>query len=213
MRIALVSTIYILIFHFAVVSAAAEDTDKVEEMKKTESRLFSHEPSVRMVQVMALTYAGLEPHAMRDMHGRVRRAAWLPEVSLSVRNGEDNRSRDVVSLELTDATGDTSLAETRTAEFQVEATAKFRFSELVFSPEEVDVARENRYSARLRLLLLTRVTDVYFARRRQILERHVAGSMNGPEKTMRGLKIEQLTAELDGLTGGAFNRHLTGVSP
>ena len=213
MRLVTRYRVSLIILVFCIIGYAEATPTKTNEKIDIDHVLFGHEPSIATVQVLALDYAGLNPGVINSMHRRIRRSAWLPEISLSVRKSEDNRSRDVVSLELVDATGDTSLAETRTSEVQVEATAKFRLSELVFSPEEVDVARENRYAARLRLVLLTRVANVYFSRRRFILELYAAGLPNGAEKTMRQFKIDQLTAELDGLTGGGFSRQLNGVSP
>ena len=212
MRWSSVLVVILCLNSFKELKAEESPPSRAVQLLPNWQAVFEYEPSIRMVQVMALSHSGLGRGVLANMQNRVRRAAWLPQLGFRVTTGRDIRSRDVVSLALEDSSGDTSVTETRTGEMQFEATMKFHLGGLVYDPEEVDLARENRYAAHSRLALLTRVTDVYFSRRRIQVELYTVQWPPGPERRLRILKVEQLTAELDGLTGGQFSRQLNGVS-
>ena len=80
-------------------------------------------------------------------------------------------------------------------------------AQTVFNFQETAVMRENRYSAKERQKLLQTVTQVYFERKRALIKaRNFKGSTE--QKELHMLKIQQIEAELDALTGGWFTRQI-----
>jgi hypothetical protein len=67
--------------------------------------------------------------------------------------------------------------------------------------------RENRYSAKERQKLLQTVTQVYFERKRAIIK---LAQLKGADRELALLKVDQMNAELDALTGGWFSQQLSG---
>src|SRR5262249_20567490 len=88
--------------------------------------------------------------------------------------------------------------------FDLETT--WSLDRLVFDPEEVRVSREAQRVASWREQLLTEVAQLYFARRRLQVDEALDPNARPEVALDRALAIDELTAILDGLTGGALSR-------
>lgn len=152
-------------------------------------RRFDHEPSVRALQRAAARYAEVQPERVRSWLRRVNAAAILPTFRARAGRGAINLS--VRGL-------DTYLDSSDAWRFDFEAT--WSLDRLVFDRSEIGISRESQRIAQRREQLLTHVAELYFQRRRLQLEAAEAG-----ETAERRLAIDELTAILDGLTGGAMS--------
>src|SRR5207248_4476502 len=93
------------------------------------------------------------------------------------------------------------LTSSDTWRFEIEAG--WQLDRLVFDRLEIGLSRESQRLALRREQIELEVAHLYFARRRLLLEAARAGG-SSPELA---LEIEELTALLDGLTGGALTAH------
>jgi hypothetical protein len=162
-------------------------------------RAFAGEPGVAELQRAAVRLAGLEPERSQSWTRRARVAAVLPVVraragrgvGVAVTRGLDGLDR------LTTADSDS---------WRFELEASWSLDRLIFNPEEARVGHEVQRVAARREQLLTEIARLYYARRRlQAAERLDPDAR--PEAALdRALAIEELTATLDGLTGGALTR-------
>jgi hypothetical protein len=95
-------------------------------------------------------------------------------------------------------------AYTTTEDWSVSVEASWSLDRLIFDRNEVLAGREGQRIASHREELLTRVAQLYFARRRlqvaALLQPDTSGAVD------RALEIEELTAVLDGLTDNALTR-------
>jgi hypothetical protein len=111
------------------------------------------------------------------------------------RFGETNTPQDISA---TQTVGD---------DLQLYAEARWKLNETIFNYQETAVMRENRYSAKERQKLLQTVTQVYFERKRAQIK---LGELKGADRELAQLKVEQMNAELDALTGGWFSQQVGG---
>jgi hypothetical protein len=165
------------------------------------------EPSVRKVQKVALQYAALNPEIFKSMRTRSRIQAALPQVTVRATKDSDNESRSLTRYGETELAQDISATKVVGDDLQLYAEARWKLSETVFNYQETAVMRENRYSAKERQKLLQTVTQTYFERKRTVikLKRTKSGTQS---HELLILKLMQIEAELDALTGGWFTQQI-----
>ena len=169
-------------------------------------RRFSHEPGVAKLQRAASRLASLEPERLRSW---MRRARGRRRCRCC---GRGSAGAEAASPSLTASTGFDrfSTVDSDTWRFEVEAT--WSLDRLVFDPEEVRVTRESQRVASRREQLLTEVAQLYYARRRLQIDQLLDPSARADVALDRALGIDELTAVLDGLTGGALTGGTGGSS-
>ncbi len=164
---------------------------------------FASEPSVRAVQVAAARYAEVHPELIASWRTRARLAALGPRLRAEYRYAGALDTR----LHTGGGTPDYQ-QEVIEAQNEPLVGAEWDLDRLVFNPDELRVADETTQLVRLRQTMLETVTRLYFARRRQQVELALAPSRDGAHRLRAELEIEELTADLDALTGGFFSKAL-----
>ena len=169
------------------------------------------EPGVRKVQKVALQYAALNPEIFKSMRSRSRIQAVLPQVTVRATKDNDNESRSLTRYGETELAQDISATKVVGDDLQLYAEARWKLSESIFNYQETAVMRENRYSAKERQKLLQTVTQTYFERKRTVikLKRTKSGSQS---HELLVLKLMQIEAELDALTGGWFTQQINAAT-
>src|SRR5687767_13437146 len=142
------------------------------------------EPSVRELQRAAARTAEVQPERVRAWLRRVNAAALLP--SLRVRVGRGLSAIQLRGLEAYVPASDAW-------SFQIEAG--WQLDRLVFDRSELGLSRESQRLSQRREALMIQVARLYFDRQRLMAE-------SPPDQ----LAIDELTAILDGLTGGAMGK-------
>ena len=153
------------------------------------------EPSLKDLREAAVRASGLDPRRGESFARRARLAGYVPELTLralrAVGEGE--------GLRLTAAATDSQrYAVNDDAVFEARAT--WNLPRIVFDPAEIRASRE---SARLFLEVVDlemEVTRLYYERRR-------AQMASSPSS----LAVDELTAQLDVITGGYLSRALEGA--
>jgi hypothetical protein len=148
---------------------------------------------VRQLQQAAARVAEVHPDRVRSWLRRAGKAALLPSLRVTVGRGYGELVRDT--------TGQPIFTTNDSWRFEVQAT--WQLDRLVFDRNELRVSREAQRVGARREELLTRVAQLYFARRR--LQMDEAAQPNASGAADRALEIEELTAVLDGLTDGALS--------
>jgi hypothetical protein len=138
--------------------------------------------------------AAVQPERVRSWLRRANAAALLPTVRTRVGRGLGELTRD----------SNDRLIMTTTDNWRFEVEATWSLDRLVFDRNELRASREGQRLATHREELLTRVAELYYARRRLQVDAVLAPDASGAID--RGLEIQELTAVLDGLTGGALTR-------
>jgi hypothetical protein len=159
---------------------------------------YAHEPSIERVVAATLRFAERSPEQFADMSARARLRALIPHVDLGVRRGQGIDLRWTPADEIA---GNRATADDMT----LFATLRFDLDRLLFTSEEVSIAREGRFAHDARYALVRKVVHVYFLRRRLLLERDMLGGTSIAQL----LRIQETEALLDAFTDGAWKRMLS----
>jgi hypothetical protein len=176
--------------------------------------VFAAEPSVTQVQVWAHVWAGTDPEVVRGWLRRSATFAALPEVTLDLGLGFDHDQGflyldehglspvpGVVPIPVIDDAG-----EGRSLDLDLEL--RWDLPSLRMSSERIRMIGEAQDLAELRQEVRTEVTRVYFDRRRLQVDQLLAPPGDLTSRVEHELKIRELTALLDALTGGEFGAAL-----
>jgi hypothetical protein len=151
---------------------------------------------------------------MRELARGVRRRGWLPDLTLRGAYG-DLRSARIDEDEVVFSSGlrhellDTQSDHDRDWEASLALT--WELGDVMYHAESIDVAKESREWVELRDEVLDEVNQLYFERRRVLLE--LAGSpAQSPESARHRLRADELAAGLDAWTGGWFGSRSPSLS-
>lgn len=181
---------------------------------------FAHEPTVQQVQAWATEYTNLSPRLVAGWMGASRSFAALPQLTLEYRlkDGWDQDFRYVDELGNELETSDQepfAVLDDAGADQDVQYTvrARWELSELIMSSERIRIISEAQDIVKLRDKVLSEVTRLYFERRRVQAETLLSPRSDVLGQVKEQLKLLELTANLDALTGGAFSHALKAPSP
>jgi len=161
-------------------------------------------PPVDALRAAASALALAEPARARSLVQRARWSAWLPEVRVRVdRRFGRSESLDVSPVPLGDAP---PVGLDTVDEVRYEARATWDLSRLIFNPDELAAEAEALKIADVRREIEGLVIRLFFERRRLKIEAAAADGYDVASNLRRDARIDELEAELDALTGGAFSR-------
>jgi len=161
----------------------------------------SREPSIRDVQEMAIDYAEVHPGKIESWRYAAKHRAWLPTVSVGLdRNATDIRHWD---------TGPNPDVLQKGKEiFEWDIGLSWDLGDLVWNSDQTSIDSRSKLMVELREDVLDQVTRLYFERRRLQMELAMNATLLPQEKIDKELRVEELTALMDGFTGGKFSRKI-----
>lgn len=158
---------------------------------------FSFEPEIQEVQEAAIRYAEVHPDKILHWRRRARLAAFMPELGLGwdrTRTVEIDRG----------GTNDPDTFILGPEEKGVDVSFSWDIAKLIWNDDETSIDTRSKLMVQLRDDILDEVNRVYFERRRIQTEVYLSPAQDVQEEVDRRLRVEELTAQLDGLTGGYF---------
>lgn len=181
--------------------AAARSFDDPEV--QSELAELKAEPSIQDVHVAALRFFNLDPDTVSSMRTRANFKALLPD--LTVRFNNRNSTIDAEQFNLATHGDEEPLtiddAQGTAQELQVSGT--WSLSRLMFNPEVLDVGS----LAVLQEGVLKESTRLYYTRRRLQVDLILNPPKDGATRLSKELRIEEMTATLDAMTGNIFARY------
>ncbi|MFO1518601.1 MAG: hypothetical protein U1F57_02885 [bacterium] len=171
----------------------------------------AEEPTLRQLEKAALHYAGGDPEEIARWKRRSRLSAALPKLiagyDQKVATQINNNIQDSISV----SSAGVSIGPPQTTVHQddnfnrgFEVKAQWELSELVFSKDELAISSEARYRTILRSQIIEELQQTYFERKRILAKEADGKSADLPEAAR--LRLEELEARLDSLTGGFFSK-------
>lgn len=167
--------------------------------------LAAEDPPVATLRAAATALVLAEPERAHSLIERARFAGWLPELRLMV----DRRFARTESVDLGTPTDSTALAPVgidSNNDVRYQARATWDLSKIIFNPDEVAAQFQALRTADTRREIESLVIRLYFERRRLKAESAAADDLDVLPASRRELRIAEIEAELDALTGGAFTR-------
>jgi hypothetical protein len=177
---------------------------------------FAGEPEVQVVHEWAMSYSRTNPELVNRWMTASKTFALLPELRFEVKL-KDGWDQDwqyypadgvVDSIEDQDNVFDVLDDAGRDRDTTYTARVTWDLDKLVMSSERIRVINEAQDVVKLRDNVLSDVTKIYFERRQLQVQ-----MLLDPKGDLRGrikdqLRLLELTAQLDALTGGAFSAAL-----
>jgi hypothetical protein len=169
---------------------------------------WAEEPTVQEVQVAAIRYLDLGPKRIRALQRGVRRRGWLPKFELrGSYGGGRSRERDYDEAFTYNAPRlFLDRGRERSRDFSVSTALSWELGDLAYHPESIDVSKEAREIIELRDEVLDEVTQLYFERRRALLQLASQASAGDGEAARLRLRADELGSGLDAWTGGWWSR-------
>lgn len=154
--------------------------------------LYLSEPAIQEIQKEAVKYAEVYPEKISRWRKQARLRALVPELSLDY------------DKTVTTALG-ASYDRVQVGPRDWGLSLKWDIGDLIFSPEQTSIDVRSRLMVQLRDDILNEVTRLYFERRRLQLEL-VEHTLDTKPRKDKELRLQELTALIDGLTGGYLSR-------
>jgi hypothetical protein len=166
---------------------------------------YKDEPSINEVQQAAIRYAEVEPAKIREWRNLAAKKAWLPQLSIGIdRNTTDLRHWEGGST----TKPDDDILRRGKDSIEWDVSLSWDLSELIWNNDQTSIDVRSRLMVQLRDDILDEVTKLYFERIRVKMEIDSLSIEDRKKRAEKELKIKELTAYLDGLTGGYFSRQI-----
>lgn len=164
-------------------------------------KLFSHESTIREVQETAIRYAEVHPDKIERWRRAAKKKAILPNVSVGL-------DRYITDYWHWDAGANPDVLMKGDDAISWDVTATWNLGELIWNDDQTSIDTRSRLMVQLRDDVLDEITRTYFERRRLQIESHFFPPESLKEKIDKELRIDELTADLDAMTGGQFSRSI-----
>lgn len=165
--------------------------DELENAKEA----FKDEPSIQEIQKQAIRYAEVDPQKIKGWRRRAQFAALMPSISVDY-----------------DKTVATSLSSSYERAFvgpmDWGVSLSWDVGELIWNSDQTSIDSRSKLMVELRESILDEVTRLYFERRRLQTELLISPPEEASERLDETLRLEELTASIDALTGGYLTEQL-----
>lgn len=161
--------------------------------------LLALEPSPREIHKRVIKYADVSNSKIKRWHAESRLAGFLPSFSF----GKSlDRSASISTYSGKYITGPEDLSR------GWDADVSWNFGDLVYSSNQTSIDSREKMMVELRNDLLSEATRIYYERRRLQIELIFTPPVSEQEHLGNLLRLDELTALLDGMTDGFFSRQL-----
>lgn len=165
---------------------------------------FVHEPTVTAVQEAAIRYAEVEPEKISRWRRQAALRALLPTVDVGL---DRDRARRASIDEGTFPKF--QIIETDTDDAGLDVSVKWELGDLLWNEDQTSIDVRSKLMVQLRNDVVDEVTRSYFERRRLQVLLLTRPPPAEQEQLEQELRLQELTALLDGYTGGYFSQQTT----
>ena len=163
------------------------------------------EPNIEEVQKAVIKYAEVDPGKITRWRKQAAKKAWLPKLSADLgRNTTDLWHWESGS---TARASDDELRRGRDS-LDWDVGLSWDLSELVWSAEQTSIDVRSKLMVELRNDLLDEVNKIYFERIRVKMELDNLSIEDRKKYFEKELRLRELTASIDALTGGYFSQQI-----
>ena len=164
---------------------------------------FVHEPTITQVQDVAIRYAEVHPDKIRHWRRQAALQALLPHLNFGI-NHDNSQNIHVDEGSFPNF----QILETSDRKAGVDVTVTWDLGELIWNDDQTSIDVRSKLMAQLRDDIVDEVTRTYFERRRLQVLLMTAPPTEERILMEKELRVQELTALLDGLTGGYFSRSM-----
>ncbi len=168
-------------------------------------RLFQNEPAIQAVQEAAIRYAEVHPSKIEGWRQAAAIKAFMPRVSVDTGLSADEN----VDLDR-GGTNDPDKFIIGPQEKSYDWSVGFNWDlgEIIWNNDQTSIDTRSRLMVELRDDVLNEVTHLYYERRRLQVEMALSSVRELPVQIEKELRLQELTAGIDALTGGYYSKKL-----
>ena len=174
------------------------DNDSTKEQgnqKISLDSLFKQEPTIEEVQKAAIDYADVNMDKIKNWKVQARMRALIPSFSVDY------------DKTITTALG-SSYDKVQVGPRDWGMSLGWDLADLIWSGDQTSIDTRSRLTVQLRQDILDQLTHLYFERRKLKVELLLSSPQDEKEKLYKEFEIQEITANIDGLTNGYFSKHL-----
>lgn len=194
-------TLRLLVLTLAALVALPAAAHAITPKQKVALAELKKEPTIREVQEAALGYFRINSERVDSMRSRALAKGAVPIAEVSGGYTKANTDEDTINREF-DPNRPWIIRGTGGDAIEARAKLTWDLPKLVFNAEVLDVAS----LAGLQEGILKEVTRLYYMRRRLQMDRILNPSSDLATQMSKEIRLEELTALLDAMTGGWFNK-------
>ncbi len=169
---------------------------------------FSNEPTVLEIQNATIQYAEVHPRKIEEWRNAAARSAWAPTLSFhQTYSTSDNIDIDRGGT----ADVDKFIRGPREKSQDRYATVSWNLADLIWNNDQTSIDSRSKLMVELRNDVLNEVTHLYFERRRLQVEMITVPLKDLPVNLEREIRMQELTASIDALTGGYLSKRLSEI--
>ncbi len=176
---------------------------EIDGLNRNEKNSIDKIVSIREVHRMAIEYAEVSPEKINGWRNAAKWKAVLPRFSLSYSEGYDD------NIELYKSSTKCYVAEgPREKDNDWGVDLSWDLSDLVWNESQISIDVRSKLMVQLRDDILEEVTRLYFERKKAVAEIRVIPEEEYIELAEKKMRVEELTAYIDALTGGKYSDEL-----
>lgn len=166
---------------------------------------YDGEPTILEVQNAAIRYAEVQPEKIERWRRSAALKGFLPTVSV---DRDLSRDSNVDIDRGGTADPDTFIHGPEEESSDWSVGVSWDLGDLIWNDDQTSIDSRSRLMVELRDDILTQVTHLYYERRRLQVEMALSRAQDLAVKIEKELKLQELTANIDALTGGYLSRRL-----
>lgn len=205
-KLGIMMSLLLLVVGLAESEPRAQSGGLHQQAKRILAR-FKREPKVRELHQAAAKYALVSHNRITSLVSRAQFSAWLPEFRARYnRNVDDDRTTVFPT-----STTPILTSQSTDLDHRFEFRATWDLDKLIFNQNELRVYQQLKRLIELRVDVMKEVTKLYYERRRLQVDLIVRPPNTLLGRVRRMLRLQELAADLDALTGGHFSRRMRAV--
>jgi hypothetical protein len=161
------------------------------KINKNLDQSFKREPTIQEVQQMVVEYCDVSNDKIASWHKQARARALLPDLSFGYGNNVYGSYNGVFAVGPND--------------WQVNVS--WDLGDFLYSTDQTSIDARSRLMVQLRNDVLAEATQLYYERKKLQIEL-TDGLLSPDELSRKQIRLEEVSALLDRLTGGAFSKVL-----
>jgi len=173
----------------------------LENQKRDILKNFENEPTINDVQEAAIEYAEVHPDKIKEWRNSADKKALLPSISI----GADRYLTDYWHWD--SGTSPDTLQKGRDA-VNWDVAMTWDMGELIWNNDQTSIDTRSKLMVELRDDIMNEVTRTYFERRRLQIDLLASPPKDLKISLEKELRLQELTADIDALTGNYFSRRL-----
>jgi len=160
---------------------------------------------IREIQEAAIKYAEVQPEKIQRWRNQAAKKAILPQVSIGI----DRNTTDLWHWEGGSTTkADDDVLQRGRDSLDWDVSLTWDLGELIWNENQTAIDVRSKLMAELRDGILDEVTKTYFERVRVEMELDGLSIEDKKKRAEKELRLQELAASLDALTGGYFSAHI-----